>query len=81
MKKSLLIVVLLFLMFSMNVVKAEDDIIVYPFDSITITKAFHFEASIASNVSEQSFLFGHVNVDENIHVYVGFLVFTNGGTS
>ncbi|MGD9605690.1 MAG: hypothetical protein AB7V00_06055, partial [Bacilli bacterium] len=42
---------------------------------------FHFEASIASNVSEQSFLFGHVNVDENIHVYVGFLVFTNGGTS
>lgn len=81
MKKIFLLIIALFLMLSLNTVKAEDDIIVYPFDQITITGAFHFQVNIVNPVSEQSFLYGFVEAGEIVDVYVGTLNFENDGAS
>ncbi|MGD9887200.1 MAG: hypothetical protein AB7T03_04485 [Bacilli bacterium] len=81
MKKFFALIITLFLMFSVSTVKAEEEIIVYPFDSITITSAFHFQVAVTEAVSAESFLYGHVNAGENLDVYVGYLDFESGGSS
>jgi hypothetical protein len=57
MRKLCLFVFSLFLTFSvfaLKPLKGEDLILVYPFDSITITEAFHFEVEVTEAVPEAS---------------------------
>jgi hypothetical protein len=66
-------------MFSFNTVQAEEDIIVYPFDEIVINSAFHFQVIVTEPVTSESFLFGLVDFDDKLEVYVGYLDFYAGG--
>lgn len=81
MKKLSLLLMLLVLMCSMTTVNADQDVLVYPFDSITITRAFHFKVTIDQEVSTESYLYGHVVVGEEVDIFVGYLVFENGGAN
>jgi len=79
MKKVILMFFMLILGFqfySLNVF-AED--IYYPFDSITIIEAFKFDVQVTTAVNEESLLYGNVNIDEVLTIYVGSLDFIANG--
>lgn len=72
---------LMFSAFALKPLKGEDLILVYPFDSITITEAFHFEVEVTQAVPEASFLYTHAEVGDKLQIYVGTLSFNNDGAS
>ena len=79
MKKIIAILLALFLTMSISTVKAEETILVYPFDSITITSAYYFRVLVSDPVSVDSFLSGHVAASEELEIYVGDLSFEQDG--
>jgi len=76
-------VMILFLMIIMGLqirsldLFAED--IYYPFDSITIVEAFKFDIQVTTAVDSDSLLFGHVEINEILTIYVGTLEFIANG--
>ncbi|BCR35909.1 hypothetical protein [Mariniplasma anaerobium] len=76
MKKILLLfmlVISIFTIFKMD--SNAEEILTYPFDSIRIVSAFKFDILIDEEPLETSFLYGQVELNEIITVYVGNLEF------
>lgn len=73
---ALIALISIFIVPTSSVAFAEDTI--YPFDSITIKSAYHFEVLCLEEPTNDSYLFGYVNAGENIKVYVGELEFVDG---
>ncbi|MDO9628445.1 MAG: hypothetical protein Q7I99_00975, partial [Acholeplasmataceae bacterium] len=79
MKKILVTFLFVFLCLGIKVnsIYAADEVITYPFDQITIVEAFHFNVSVDTLPSEDSILFGLVEVNDIINVYIGILEFAD----
>ncbi len=58
-------------------ISAED--IYYPFDSITIVEAYKFTVEVTEAVNSESLLYGHVEIDDILTIYVGTLEFISNG--
>lgn len=76
MKKTLILFMLVFSIFALFKMDSNaEEILTYPFDSIRIVSAFKFDILIEEEPLETSFLYGQVELNETITIYVGNLEF------
>lgn len=79
MKKIMLLLLMLLLGLQMYSIKISAEDIYYPFDSITIVEAYKFTVEVTTEVNSESLLYGHVEIDDILTIYVGTLEFISDG--
>jgi hypothetical protein len=79
MKKVLILVALLLFGWQLRTLHLAAEDLYYPFDSITIVEAFKFEVQVLSALDSDSLLYGSVDVDDVLTIYVGTLSFVANG--
>ena len=60
-------------LFLFNPALVRSETLTYSFNSITIISAYHFDVLCDIDPEETSYLYGHVNLGETIHIYAGVL--------
>lgn len=80
MKKLVLLIMLTIFVFTPTFMKESyAETISYPFDSITIIEAYKFEVSVPLTLNPDSLLYGEVELEEILTIYVGTLEFILDG--
>jgi len=72
--KAIVLIMAISCVFAFSTLSAQASSISYPFDSITIVSAFHFEVIFDQDPDVNSYFYGKVNEGDTLYIYSGDIV-------